>query len=248
MALSKILKRTAIIGGSFVILIFAVLIIVLAIGISINVDGIRARAEEAATKALGRKVTIEGHLSVDMSFRPAFEIDGLNIANPDSWENENFISMNLFRAQVRILPLLRSRIHIEEITADGIDVDLELMADGQKNWLFDVSTEKKQDSSPPDENGVPFKIDLIEVEEFSLSKLSVSFRDHEWDQSYDFKLNSMKGSAVADEPLQIDIDGAFQKQRYYISISGDPIGELFNPTQSWHLEASAEMVGFTLKR
>ena len=56
----------------------------------------------------------------------------------------------------------------------------------------------------------------------------------------------MKGSAIADEPLNIDIDGAFQKQRYYISISGDPIGELFKPTQSWHLEASAEMVGITL--
>ena len=120
------------------------------------------------------------------------------------------------------------------------------MVDGQKNWLFDISSEKKQDSPPPDESGESFKIDLIEVEEFSLSKLTVSFRDHEWDRSYDFILNSMKGSAVADEPLQIDIDGAFQKQRYYISVSGDPIGELFNPTQSWHLEASAEMVGVTL--
>ena len=154
--------------------------------------------------------------------------------------------MNLFRAQVRILPLLRSRIHIQEITADGIDVDLELKADGQKNWLFDVSSENNESAPPPADSSESFKIDLIEVEEFSLSRLIVSFRDHESDQSYDFNLNSMKGSAVADEPLKIDIDGAFQKQRYYMSISGDPIGELFKPTQSWHLEASAEMVGNTL--
>ncbi|MCP4622466.1 MAG: AsmA family protein [bacterium] len=246
MALPKILKRTAIIAGSLVIFIVAVLVIVLAIGISINVDGIRARAEEAAAKALGRKVSIEGHLSVDLSLRPALEIEGLKIANSSSWESENFISMNLFRAQVRILPLLRSRIHIQEITADGIDVDLELKADGQKNWLFDVSSENDQGSPPPADSSESFKIDLIEVEEFSLSRLVVSFRNHESDQSYDFKLNSMKGSAVADEPLKIDIDGAFQKQRYYMSISGDPVGELFKPTQSWHLEASAEMVGITL--
>ena len=164
MALPKILKRTAIIAGSLVVLIVAVLVIVLAIGISINVDGIRARAEDAAAKALGRKVIIGGHLSLDLSFRPALEIDGLKIANPSSWENENFISMNLFRAQVRILPLLRSRIHIQEITADGIDVDLELKTDGQKNWLFDVPSEKPEISSSPDESSESFKIDLIEVE------------------------------------------------------------------------------------
>ena len=246
MALPKILKRTAIIAGSLVILIVAVLVAVLAIGISINVDGIRARAEEAAAKALGRKVTIEGHLSLDLSFRPALEIDGLKIANPSSWEKENFISMNLFRAQVRILPLLRSRIHIQEITADGIDVDLELKVDGQKNWLFDVPAAKTVSSPSSEESGESFKIDLVEVDEFSLTRLIVSFHDHESDQTYDFNLNSMKGSAVADEPLKLDIDGAFQNQRYYMSISGDPVGELFRPTQSWHLEASAEMVGITL--
>ena len=246
MALPKIMRRTAIIAGSLVILIVAVLVIVLTIGISINVDGIRARAEEAATKALGRKVTIGGHLAVDLSFRPALELDGLKISNPSSWENEKFINVNLFRAQVRILPLLRSRIHIQEITADGIDVDLELKADGQKNWLFDVSSENNESAPPPADSSESFKIDLIEVEEFSLSRLIVSFHDRETDQTYDFNLNSMKGSAVADEPLKIDLDGAFQKQRYYMSISGDPIGELFKPTQSWHLEASAEMVGNTL--
>ena len=246
MALTKAFKRTAIIAGSIVIGVGAVLVIVLAIGVSINVDGIRARAEKAATDALGRKVTIGGHLAVDLSFRPALEIDGLKIANPSSWESENFINVNLFRARVRILPLLRSRIHIQEITADGIDVDLELMADGQKNWLFEVSSEKSKVSPPANEPSEPFKVDLVEVEEFSLTRLAVSFRDHESDQIYDFNLNSMKGSAVADEPLKLDIDGAFQQQRYYMSISGDPIGELFRPTQSWHLEASAEMVGITL--
>jgi len=228
------------------ILVGVALVIVLAIGISVNLDGIRARAEAAATKALGRKVSIDGHLAIDLGFRPSFEVDGLRIANPSSWDGEDFIRVNLFRAQVRILPLLRSRIHIQEIKADGIDVNLELKADGQKNWLFDVSSEKREDPPASTDSGEPFSVNLVEVEDFSLGQLTVSLRDHESKRSYDFELNSMQGSAVADEPLKIDIDGAFQKQRYYVSISGDPIGELFNPTQSWHLDASAEMAGVTL--
>ena len=246
MGLARILKRTAFVCGSLIILVLVVLIVVLAIGISVNVDGIRAKAETAATKALGRKVSIDGHLALDLSFRPALELDGIKIANPPSWDSGDFVGVNFFRARIRILPFLRSRIHIQEITASGIDVALELQSDGQKNWLFDVSREPSEDSVPSDRVGEPFQLDLVEVDEFTLEKLTISFLDHETNQSYDFELNSMKGSAVADEPLKIDIDGAFQKQRYYISVSGDPVGELFKPTQSWHLGASAEMAGMIL--
>jgi uncharacterized protein involved in outer membrane biogenesis len=244
--LSKYLKRVALIIGSLVFLIVVVLGIVLTVGISVNLDGIRTRAEAAVTKALGRKVSIDGHLAVELSFRPSFELEGLKIANPSSWDSDDFVTVNLFRAQIRILPLLRKRIHIQEVTARGIDVDLALKADGQKNWLFDVSGTKPEDPLASAQSSESFSVNLVEVEEFSLGKLSISFRDHESNRSFDFELNSMQGAAVADEPLVIDIDGAFQKQRYYISISGDPVGELFNPTQSWHLDASAEMAGVTL--
>ncbi len=240
------MKRAVLVLGSLIMLSVAVLVVVMAIGISINVDEIRTRAEVAATKALGRKVSIDGHLQFELSFRPALELDGLKIANPPSWDRENFIRVDLFRAQVRILPLLRSRIHIEEIRASGIDVDLELKADGQKNWLFTGSREKTESAPPPAERGEPFSVDLVEVEAFTLEQLQVSFNDHQSDQIYDLNLNSMQGSAIADEPLEVAIDGTFQKQRYYISISGDSVRELFNPTQSWHLDASAEMAGIIL--
>jgi uncharacterized protein involved in outer membrane biogenesis len=246
MGLTKYLKRTALIFGSLVVLILVVMGIVLAIGISVNIDGIRTKAETAASKALGREVSINGHLAFDLSFRPTVELEGLQIANPSSWDTEDFVEVKLFRAQVRILPLLGSRIHIQEITANGIDVRLELKSDGRKNWLFDLPREEAGTSSPPAGSGETFKVNLVEVDEFSLGQLTISLLDHESNQSYEFELNSMEGAAVADEPLKLAIDGAFQKQRYYVSISGDPIGELFKPTQPWHLQASAEMAGVTL--
>jgi uncharacterized protein involved in outer membrane biogenesis len=246
MVLSKYLKRTVLICASLVVVILVAVAVVLAIGISVNMDGIRAKAETVASTALGREVSIKGHLTFDLSFRPTVELDGLQIANPSSWNTENFVKVKLFRAQVRILPLLRSRIHIQEITASGIDVHLEHASDGRKNWLFGVPREKAENSPQPAESGTTFEVNLVEVDEFSLNQLSISFLDQKSNQSYEFELNSMEGAAVADEPLKFAIDGAFQKQRYYISISGDPIRELFNPTQPWHIEASAEMAGVTL--
>ena len=246
MDLSKYFKRTALICVSLVVLILVAVVVVLAIGISIDIDGIRAKAEAAASNALGREVSINGHLAFDLSFRPTVELEGLQIANPSSWDTKNFVEVKLFRAQVRILPLLRSRIHIQELTASGIDVHLELQSDGRKNWLLDLPREEAENSPPPADSSETFKLNLLEVDEFSLDQLTISFLDRELNQSYVFELNSMKGAAVADEPLKLAIDGAFQKQRYYISISGDPIEELFKPTQPWHLEASAEMAGVTL--
>jgi uncharacterized protein involved in outer membrane biogenesis len=106
MGLSKYMKRTALICGSLVVLILVV--VVLAIGISVNIDGIRAKAEIAASNALGRKVSINGHLGFDPSFRPSVELEGLQIANRPSWDTKNFVEVKLFRAPVRILPLQMS--------------------------------------------------------------------------------------------------------------------------------------------
>ncbi|CAB1075391.1 hypothetical protein JY97_09555 [Alkalispirochaeta odontotermitis] len=246
MALAKNLKRVALVIGSLVALIAAALVVILTVGISVNVDGIRARVETAASNALGRTVSIDGQLGLELSFQPALEVDGLKIANPSVWVHADFIKVDLFRASIRLLPLLRSRIRIQEITAKGIDIDLELMADGRKNWLFEVSGQKADEPATADDSAEPFKVDLVEIEAFALEQLVVSFRDHQSNRHYDLNLNAMKGAAVADEPLKIDIDGTFQQQRYYIAVNGDPIGELFNPSQSWHLEASAEMAGIIL--
>jgi uncharacterized protein involved in outer membrane biogenesis len=246
MNLLKNLKRVGLIFGSLIVFFLVVVAVVLSIGISINIDGIRAKAETIASKALGRKVSINGPLALDLSFRPSLELEGLQIANPSSWDSDKFIELKLFRAQIRILPLIRSRIHIQEITAHGIDVHLELKSDGRKNWLFDLRREETENSPPPADSNESFTVNLVEVDEFSLGQLSISFFNQESNQNYEFELNSMEGAAVADEPLKVAIDGAFHKQRYYISISGDPVEELFKPTQPWHLEASAEMAGVTL--
>ena len=69
------------------------MLVVLSIGVTVNIDGIRAKAEAAASKALGREVSIDGHLSFGLSFRPTLELEGLQIANPPAWDTEDFVEM-----------------------------------------------------------------------------------------------------------------------------------------------------------
>jgi uncharacterized protein involved in outer membrane biogenesis len=246
MRFRKFILWAAIIAAGLVAILLIASVVVIAMEVTINLEAFKDDIEAAATKALGRQVNIDGIIKLVPALWPTVEIQGFRIANPPGWESENFVRIAAFRANIGILPLLQRKIHIEEITGDGIDIRLEAKPDGQKNWIF------KKDQGPgsiPKEtsessNGI--SIAFVEVEELSLYHLNVDYLDSEADQHYEFNLEKLDGQAVADEPLELSMQGAFQKQRYYISVKGDPVAGLFAPKEPWYLQASAEMAGATL--
>ena len=85
--------------------------------ITISLDAFRDQIDAAATRALGRDVSIDGKIELTPALWPALEIEGFRIANPRDWESGDFVRLARFRAQIGILPLFRRQIHIEEITA-----------------------------------------------------------------------------------------------------------------------------------
>ena len=118
-----ILWTTIIVAGLVAILLIAS-VVVIAIEVTINLEAFRDDIEAAATKAFGRQVNIDGIIKLVPTLWPTVEIQGFRIANPPGWESENFVRIAAFRANIGIIPLLQRKIHIEEITADGIDIRL----------------------------------------------------------------------------------------------------------------------------
>ena len=43
--------------------------------------------------------------------------------------------LDLARGQLGVMPLLRGELQIEEITVDGLTVNLEINAAGERNWI-----------------------------------------------------------------------------------------------------------------
>ena len=194
MRYSKHLKWTAFILG----LLFLVILAALAIGIPVTLDGIRKKVESAASAALGRKVGIDGHLTVEIGFRPAVELEGLRISNPPGWDAELFAKANRLRARIRMLPLLRRQIRVQEVSAQGLDIRLESRTDGEKNWLFDIAQKTPEAPASPTDSNDRVAIELVEVDELAFEQIHVTFFDHKTKRRSEFRLDSMQGKAVAE--------------------------------------------------
>ena len=202
MRFRKFILWTTIFAAGLVAILLIASVVVIAMEVTINLEAFRDDIEAAATKALGRQVNIDGIIKLVPTLWPKVDIQGFRIANPPGWESENFVRIAAFRANIGIIPLLQRKIHIEEITGDGIDIRLEAKPDGRKNWMF--KKDQRPDSSPKktSEGSDSISIAFVEIEELSLYHLNVDYLDSEAGQHYEFNLEKLEGQAVADEPLE----------------------------------------------
>ena len=147
-------------------------------GVTVNLDGMRSRVDAAATKTIGREVAIEGSVELVISFQPGLEIRGVRIGNPAGWQTGDLVRAERVRAVIDIVPLLRGRIQIGEISAEGVLLSLETTTSGKNNWEFDIVAEpqpvRPQALSDRDSR---FSFEFVELRELALYEVAVIYRD-----------------------------------------------------------------------
>lgn len=155
-----------------------VIAVVVVFAIPIELDWIKGKIEDGAGEALGRPFAIEGPLTLIPSIPPAAQIEGVRIGNPPGWPEGDLAKLGLARVQLRILPLLRGEILIEEIAVDGLHLNLVTNAQGDPNWLLGdpdaKPTEEEQEAAP---TGQPKALAFIELAELALTDIVLSHRD-----------------------------------------------------------------------
>ena len=132
MRIKKIFGWTALSIGILIIVFIAAVAVAMKLGVTINLDGIRSKVDAAATKALGRDITIEGAVELVVSFQPGLEIQGVQIGNPAKWPQGNLARAERVRGEIDIIPLLRGKIQIGEVRAEGVLLSLETTDSGEK--------------------------------------------------------------------------------------------------------------------
>lgn len=109
----------------------------------------QALLADAATRALGRKVEIDG-VRLAWSLRPAPELavalEGLRVHNPDWAQRPQLLTAAQVDLQFDLRALLRRSIVVEGLVVHGGDLHLETGADGQENWRFGAAAGDDDDS------------------------------------------------------------------------------------------------------
>ncbi len=120
----------------------------------------QAVLEDAATRALGRRVEIDG-VTLAWSLRPSPELavalQGLRVHNPDWAQRPQLLSAAQVDLKFDLRALLRRSIVVEGLVVHGGDLQLETGADGRENWRFGAAV------GGDDDNGAAGLLRLVSL-------------------------------------------------------------------------------------
>lgn len=122
----------------FALIVVAVGVIAAGVAIlkSLDFNSYRGVIAEEVEKAIGRKLTITGDLSLDISFTPSLTVEGVSLANAPWGSRPQMMTMQRLSAQVELWPLLSGEARVTRIELSGVDAVLETDSHGRGNWVF----------------------------------------------------------------------------------------------------------------
>ncbi len=243
--MKKSLRWIFIIIMTPIVLFLGALTVVSLLGITVNLDKMRPMVEKAASAALERKVEITGSVELLPTLSPRLEVDGVRIDNPEGWGSPDFVAFKLVRIQLELLDLLRKKISIDEITAEGVSVYLESRKDNINNWSFSTPDKKKttpEDVSSPEEKhtgGIVFNA----VDKVSLKTIEVTYKDVVLDKTISFQLDELIGEAPAGKSLVFHAQGSLQEKSYSFDLDAGALDAFRPKQQAWPLDLVGDIAG-----
>ncbi|MEO6565825.1 MAG: AsmA family protein, partial [Casimicrobiaceae bacterium] len=186
-------------------------------------------ADYLTTKS-GRKVTIDGDLSVKLAWHPWVEIRGLSIANA-VWSDQP-VMVAVDRIGMRVVPFsFFTRLRIPEIEFEAPRAILERSKAGEKNW-------KMGDSAGATDAGDPPLVGRVRVTDGVLR-----YRDPDPNLRLDVKVHALTAAdRQGKESLVFSGDGRLRGGRFRIAGQGEGLGALreFNEPFSLVFNAKAD--------
>lgn len=82
----------------------------------------------------GRKLSIDGEVSIRLFPRLRIEARQIRLSGPDSFPGPDFLVSDMLRAEVRLLPLLQGRVETSEMMVQGARVNLLVDSSGAHSF------------------------------------------------------------------------------------------------------------------
>ena len=137
----------------------------------IDVNRYKPTLERMVTDATGRKLTIDGPLSLRMFPRLGVALPKSTLSGPGG--NGAFASLSSASVAVAWLPLLTGRIVVDQVNVNGLQAALERRADGRSN-IDDLL--QRQKAAPKASSGTESSAISVSIRGISLNDANLSLR------------------------------------------------------------------------
>ncbi|MGH7102979.1 MAG: AsmA family protein [Acetobacteraceae bacterium] len=225
------LRRTIIVV--VVILILAPLV---AIGVFVarfDPNSYKPEIAAAVARALGRKLSLNGPLSLGLSFTPVISAQNVALANPPGFSRPEMAALSRLDARVALLPLLSGRIEIQSLSLIRPDIAVEIDRAGESNFAL-APASRAAVPAPPAGHAAPSqgraRPVTIEVRQLAITDGKLSWRDDRTGRHGVLLVRSLTAfSEAGGTRLAITMAGSYGGLDFTMKGTSGPLARLVTP-------------------
>ena len=163
--------------GLAVVGVGLVLAVIIAVLLFVDPNDYRDEIANVVEEQTGRSLDIEGELGLALLPCCGIRLDETSLSNPPGFDTPQFARVERVRLGLQIWPLLTQRaLVIGEVDLQGLDVQLERLADGRDNWTF-ATAEPGQADPPADEDGEEPAATSLSIAGINVGNARLAYRD-----------------------------------------------------------------------
>ncbi len=173
------MKKLLLILGILVILVVGA---VVAAPFLIPTETIKSELTAQVESATGRKLTVDGDLSLSVIPNVAVEMSDVHFANVPGSDVADMVSLDKLKVVLKVMPLLSGTVEVSEFVLLEPKIHLEVDAEGRPNWDIgggdDAIEAEETASDESDSSSDSLPISELKLGDIRLENGSLTFVDH----------------------------------------------------------------------
>ncbi len=205
----------------------------------IKTDVYRETLERGFSATLGRKVSLEGPLSLIFSFQPRLILEHVSVSNPPWTSQPHLFRADRLEIELSLWPLLQRRLEVEKIALDGGELFLEEGSEGLDNWTFQTASQPGLLSRAVPSVFMTFS----ERGEIIIERSRIRFQPYPAEKTTDVSIHRGLVIAPDDQHRKFSFEGTYQESPVNIELIGGRIMDLFTLTEAWPVDGVVSTIG-----
>lgn len=154
-----------------------VVIAAIVVPLLVNPNDFKPQIEQVVQDRTGRQLRIEGDIGLSVFPWLGLELGALQLNNPPGFGDTPFLRVESARVHVKLMPLLRKRIEIDNVSLQGLRLALVRNQAGKGNWEGMAGAEKRGQEGVAAAAGDGGQLPALEIGGVTIRDAGIRFTD-----------------------------------------------------------------------
>jgi len=202
--------------------VVAIVAIIISVALTIDFGLFKGNAEALVSELLDREFVIDGPLHLTLGRTVDLSAEGIRLASTGWSSDPQLASVRRIEASVNTWSLISGPIIIESLAIDGVRINLEHNAEGQKNWTF---FERSEEQAEEESSSAPERIPLI-LNNTSISDAILNYGDPGRLRPFRFVVTELTERIDDSDRILIRLKGEFNATPLDLKATVGPVENL----------------------